>query len=1198
MARRNPTGQLRASRRKPSAAAAGTRAPSRPPAQVETSIGPIIGIGASAGGLEAFRTFFAAVPPDTGMAFVLVQHLDPHHESMLVDLVRKFTSMTVSQAEDGMPLAPDRVFVVPPNATLTIEHGAFRVTQPAPPRGQRLPIDAFLESLAADRGDKSVGIILAGSGSDGTQGVKAIKEHGGITFAQAEFDAHARSGMPASAVTGGFIDYVLPVEEIPARLIAYWEHRASVDSSKNADGVRPDVEKRLPAICDLLRDRLGHDFSRYKTKTLARRIQRRMQLLQIDDIDAYIAALAASPEAQKLLVSELLIGVTHFFRDGSAFAALAGTFAASLAKDANEPIRIWVPGCSTGEEAYSIAIMVREIIADAAVKPRVQIFATDVDDRAVLVGRAGRYSEGIVGDVGPERLARNFSKEGNHYRVVPEVRALCVFSRHDIIADPPFSRLNLISCRNLFIYLKSDVQKRLVALFHYALRPGGYLFLGSSETIADQGRLFADIDKKHHIFRRRDAVATRQTHGLLPGASGRIRAPLSAQKAHDDSFRQHAERLVAKYGPAYVIVDQNHDVLWVSGQIGRFLEPSQGAASLNLFSLLQVPLRAAARAALRQADADDQGPVHDTLALAIADQRETINLIVERLPDERDETHVFVVIFQPVGIEAQIGREHGHRGDGEPDAPSDARLRKELATLRRRLRTVTDELEVANEEMQSSNEEFQTVNEELQSTNEELETSKEELHSINEELQSANIELATKNDALVRASSDLVNLFESTAIATVFLDTDLLIRRFTPAVAEIFNVRAGDEGRPITDIVSRLDYGDLRHDVLQVLESRVTVEREVRIAERDTTYLMRVRPYRNTNGVIDGVAATFVDISDQQKRAHDQARLAAIVESSQDAIISHGVDGTITSWNSAAERMFGFAAADVLGRTLSSILPDDSREAFSRMLAVLELGGRSESTDISLMGTDGLAFEVSLSMSPVIDPQGRLIGAATIARNVTDLRSAERQRDLLLNELDHRVKNVLQIVSSVASRTLKTADTPEDFFDAFTRRIAAISRTHGMLTRKGNDEVPLAQLVASELAPFENKAQIGVKGPEIVLEARAALMLGMTLHELATNAAKFGALSRQSGHLDVTWSVSDIDGIRMLQLMWVESAGPAVEEPKRRGFGSELIEQGLAHGFGGLVTREFHPAGVTCTIRLPLTRGVGREGAGADRPTA
>ena len=823
----------------------------------------IVGLGASAGGLDAFKAFFSRVPAQSGMAFVLVQHLDPERGSSLASIVGGYTDMEVSLAESGAAILPDHVYVIPPNAVLRMRGDELQVETPAPDAARRMSINIFLTSLAEAQGEQAVGIILSGYGSDGALGMTAIKAHGGLTLSQADFDHHAKSGMPQSAASSGFVDHVLAVEDMPAALLDYQQHRAAFDANAGGAGARQDVSSQLATICALLHGRLGRDFSQYKSGTLLRRIRRRMHVLRTTEIAGYIDHLRESPTEAELLFRELLISVTHFFRDPEAFDALDAKIVQRLLSEpaSADPLRVWVPGCATGEEAYSIAILLTEALAQAT-KPRpVQIFATDIDDRAIEMARAGLYAATISGDLSEARLAQNFVKEEGGYRVSKDLRDMCLFSMHDIVKDPPFSRLDLISCRNLMIYFEPRLQQRVLATFHYALQPAGSLFLGPSEGVGAHSRLFEPIDKRQRLYARRDAAATFPAlsfvrRGDEPAAATVMRHVLPAA----DEIERRAARAIAPYAPAYMVLDRAHEVLRFSGQTARYLEPS-GVASLNVYALLHVDLRAPVRAALKLVAASGQAALQQALSFKTDEGYETVNLIVEALSDD-ELGALFVVAFQ------QTGRGNSGQGDGAgltapPEEGDAAALRRELVATRERLRRVSEELEAANEELQSSNEEYLSVNEELQSTNEELETSKEELQSLNEELQTINAELSNRNDSLLRVNSDLKNLFDSTSIATLFLDNNLRIRRFTPRLLEIFNVRDGDEGRPISDIVTRLTRDGLADSVEQVLRTLAPSEREVEVKE-GVRYLMQVRPYRGLNNVIDGAVVTFVDISGRQ----------------------------------------------------------------------------------------------------------------------------------------------------------------------------------------------------------------------------------------------------------------------------------------------------------------------------------------------
>jgi two-component system CheB/CheR fusion protein len=1152
----------------------------------------VVGIGASAGGLGAFKTFFAHMPADSGMAFVLVQHLDPHHKSMLVDLLGRHTAMTVVEAEDRTRVAANRVFVIPPDATLTIRGGALRLTKPAPAREHRRPIDTFFAALAEDQGERAVCVVLSGTGTDGTLGLRAVKEHGGLTLAQAEFDSTAMSGMPHSAVATGLVDHVVPVEDMPATLIEYQRHLTKVAGRKDGDGNRRDTAEHLSAINALLRAGTGHDFRQYKPNTLIRRVQRRMQVLRIDTVPAFIDQLRKDPRQVELLFREFLIGVTQFFRDPPAFDALQATVVPKLLEDkgADDHARIWVPGCATGEEVYSIAILLREAMERHGTAPKVQIFGTDLDAAAIAVARAGRYRKAMAG-VSPERAERWFAEDGDEHCPVKDVREMCVFSTHSVVKDPPFSKLDLISCRNLLIYLDANLQDRVMRTFHYALRPGGYLFLGLSEGITRNATLFAAADKKHRIFQRRDtSVSTLPDLSPAAPAVPAQPAPAATRAAPrvQDRIDHGVRRIMEKHSPAYVVIDRHHEILRFSGgEVGRYLEPSPGTASLNLFGIVRRALRPALRAAVQKAYAAEGRVTTENVALRIDGKSRLVTLIVEPIPEGGAESGLCVVAFLDAGPAAARG---AAKVPGESPNPDLQALEQELYTTKTQLRATIDELETSNEEMKSANEEYQSVNEELQSSNEELETAKEEMQSVNEELQTVNAEMSGKNEMLTRLNSDLRNLLESTEIATIFLDNDLRIKSFTPGMTDIFHLRDGDRGRPITEIVTRMNYPDLRRDARKVMRTLAAVEHEVQIADDDATFIMRIRPYRTVDNVIDGVVITFVDISERKRREVAMAHLAAIVESSQDAIIGHALDGLITSWNAGAEKIFGYTADEAIGKPLSILLPAEQSDDVPRIMAALQRGERAEHFEIDRARKGGKAIDVSLTISPIRDASGKVIAASTIAREFTDRKAAEDQKSMLIAELDHRIKNTLAIVTSLIAQTLRTTDSHAAFADVIQGRVLALSRVHGLLTESNWDQAVLRDVVVGELAPYraEHGENIVIDGGEhVVLTPKATLTLAMALHELATNAAKYGALSTSKGQVAVRWSAANAGKEPRLSIEWVETGGPLVNPPSREGFGSHLIERAVVYDLEADVKRDFRAEGIRCTIEFPLTEKTG-----------
>lgn len=1139
----------------------------------------IVGIGASAGGLDAFKAFFRSLPPKPSMAFVLVQHLDPDYPSALVDILSEYSDLTISSGEDGTVVEPDRIYVMPRDSVMRIEGGVLRLTRPATTLARRVAIDTFLTSLAEDVGERAVGVILSGFGSDGSLGVEAIKEHGGLTLSQAEVDRAPKLGMPQSAVATGWVDHVLPVEKMAECLIEHQRFRSS-GGAVRTDAVLKEVEDNLGAISAILNSRLGRDFSQYKTNTVMRRVQRRMQVLRLETVADYILALRELPDEPEKLFREVLIRVTRFFRDAPAFETLASVAIAPLLAKAGgeDPIRVWVPGCATGEEAYSLAILFKEAMAQADRPRRIQIFASDIDDQAIGLARAGLFPDTIAVDVSAERLERYFQKEEAQYRVSKDLREMCLFSVHDVVKDPPFSRLDLITCRNLMIYFAAPLQKRVVQMFHYALKPGGIVMLGASEALTSHARLFAPIDKKHRISRRLDGQGHPDIRKLTPHRSPRLS---TGKPAVDDGPRPDIARALSRFTPAYVIVDEHHEVQQFSGSIAKYLEPTSGPASLGLDKLVHADLRAPLRNAFKKARATHARVIELGLEFQNEDRLESINLVVDPLFEGERPTGQILVAFQDLPVRRR-----------EPSDSPAAPWTSDLSVSHEQLQTVTEELETANEELQSSNEEYQSVNEELQSANEELETSKEEMQSINEELQAVNAELGSRNESLTDLNSDLSNLIGSTSIATLFLDSELRIKRFTPTLLALFNVRDGDEGRPITDIVSHLARDGLERDVREVMRTLIPVDREVMLVAGDRAFQMQVRPYRTTDNVINGVVITFVDISDRKRAEKDRSELAAIIDSSEDAVIGHDLNGIILTWNSSAETIYGYTADEAVGRPMSMLLSEGQADLWPAQMAQLLAGNPIRQSDRILTAKAGRIVDVALTVSPIRDDAGKVVGGSAVARDITQQKLAEKQQELLLRELDHRVKNILAVVSSVVSQTLKTTDDPAELAPTLEGRIQSIARAHSLLTEGGRMGASLAAIVEIELAPYRRDDHaFTITGDDVTLTPRAGLVLSMALHELMTNAAKYGSLSVHDGRLDLSWRVV-VEGqpTPTLCLVWTERGGPPVVEPTRRGFGTTLIERALSHEFDAEVTRDFAPKGLTCRIDLPMTDDVGHLG--------
>jgi two-component system CheB/CheR fusion protein len=949
-----------------------------------------VGLGASAGGLEALEEFFRRMPPDSGMAFAIVQHRSPDRKSLMPELLAKHTAMPVREVRREVDVEPNHVYVSPPNGTFVTSECRLRVARPREAAGARTLIDAFFRSLAEDQGDNAVCIILSGTGSDGTLGLKAVREYGGTAIAQAAESARWED-MPASAITAGFVDYVLPVEDMAAWLLEHVQYLRALQTAAGGPSTGQEVADQLRKICTILRRRTGHDFSRYKQSTLLRRVQRRMQLLHAEGGGRYIERLREDPKEVEELFKDLLIGVTQFFRDKPAFDALARAVIPELLrnKPAGDAVRVWVPGCASGEEAYSIAILLHEQVEKLENRPEIQIFATDIDVQALDVARQARYPASIAEQVVPRRLSRYFTKLKDSYQVAKEIRDTCTFSVHNLIKDPPFSRLDIVSCRNLLIYLDTELQQKVAPVFHYALRPGGFLFLGPSENLAGHPELFRAVDKKARIFQSKKVASRRVVQfplvDTLRGQRGRVDITL---RARSDQMSDQLGRIVTEeFAPPAVAINEGGDILYFSGQTSRYLEPPAGAPNLNIFSMARKTLRLDLRTAIYKAIKTGQVVVHPNVVMGRGGEARQLELVVRPLPELEDESRRFLVVFQEQALLPRR-RAAPRRGKGAEE-PLAQELDKELRTTRAHLQTMIEELETSNEQLKLSNDDLLSMNEELQSANEELQTSKEELQSVNEELETVNSELNKKVEELDAAHSDLQNLFKSTQIAAIFLDRDLRIRRFTPAATAVFRLIDSDVGRPISDISSPFADVDLSAAARGVLASLESRERQVRLHEGFARFILRILPYRTVNNVIDGAVITLVDVTEVTHLEEQRARLAAIVDSSNDAVLGYSLDGRLTSWNAGAQRLYGYAGEEAIGRPGSFIVPDDRKAELSHILERVRAGESAMSLETVRLRRDGQRVDVSLTVSPIYDDERELCGISTISQDISARKRAE-----------------------------------------------------------------------------------------------------------------------------------------------------------------------------------------------------------------
>ena len=825
---------------------------------------PIVGIGASAGGLEALEQFLGHVPAGSGMAFVIVQHLDPTRKGIMPELLQRATGMKVIQVKDRTPVRPDCVYVIPPNKDMSILHGVLHLLAPAATRGLRLPIDFFLRSLAQDQQEHSVGVILSGMGSDGTLGLRAIKEKAGVVLVQepatAKFDS-----MPRSAIDAGLADIMAPADELPGKILDYLQRTPLIARTESAP--EDKTQSALEKVVILLRTHTGNDFSFYKRNTLYRRIERRMGIHQISKMAVYVRYLQENSQELDILFKELLIGVTNFFRDPAAWEQLSEQAIPALlaSRSCGQALRAWVPGCSTGEEAYSLAIVLKEAVEET--KPRVkftiQIFATDLDRDAIDKARHGVFPANIAADISEARLKRFFTKEGNGYRVCKEIREMVIFAPQNLIMEPPFTKLDILSCRNLLIYLTPEVQKKLIPLFHFSLTPGGILFQGSAETIGDYTDLFAPLSGKSRIFRRTESVLRPEqiafpssfSAGPPPGSEAR---PVPKPPA---SLQSLADQLVLQsYAPPAVITNDSGDIFYVSGRTGKYLEPAAGKANWNIFVMAREGLRYELARAFQEAVRQKKNVTLHGLKAGTNDGEQCVDISVQRLDESGPLNGLVMIVFTDVAAPVTAQKAAGRLPKSPAHSLRLVELEQELLRVRGESRATHEEMQTTQEELRSANEELQSTNEELQSTNEELMTSKEEMQSLNEELQTVNTESQAKVDELSRTSNDMKNLLDSTDIATLFLDKDLNVRRFTPQATKIIKLIAADAGRPITDLASELKYPELADDAREVLQKLAAVEKP--ISARDGRWFtVRIMPYRTMDDRIDGVVITFANIT-------------------------------------------------------------------------------------------------------------------------------------------------------------------------------------------------------------------------------------------------------------------------------------------------------------------------------------------------
>jgi two-component system CheB/CheR fusion protein len=1003
----------------------------------------VVGLGASAGGVEALREFFSATSASSGMAYIVIQHLSPQHESLMADILGRCTSMPVQQIEDGMAIEPDHVYVIRPGHTVTLEEGRLRLGEPVQMRGHRRPVDDFFRSLAREQKESAIVVVLSGTGTNGTAGAQAIKAAGGLCIAQ-DPDSADFPGMPRSLIHAGYADQVLRTADIPALLQRYVQHPYLQPDAPGRARVAQELERHrqdLHEIIAIVRARTRHDFTPYKTGTIQRRIQRRMGLLGLTELERYGAYLREHAAEVTALADDLMINVTGFFRDPAVWEAFRESVVRPMIEErsADDPIRAWVTACASGEEAYTLAMLIAEETERAGKKIEVKVFATDTADKSLALARAGVYPGGIEGDLSPERLERFFDKEEHTYRIKKSLRDQVVFAPQDVLRDPPFSRLDIVTCRNLLIYLESDAQRRVLGLARFALREGGWLLLGNAESISQADTLFEVVSKRWRIYRRTGShngfTELPRLMQHLPEARPVAYPIAPAERASSPLAIQAA--LLGELSPPTAVVDANERVVYFHGDAEPFLRPPSGEVSQNILEMVRPALAAAVRGALRQA-MGEQRPVSIETA-GVQSDLGTVTIVAAPLKFNSALKH-FRVSFVASEQAAQVVAESrqpaaGHCVTGEPKAPQ---LEDEVHYLRRELQSSVEAFEAANEELKASNEEATSINEELQSSNEELETSKEELQSLNEELVTVNGQLQAKVLDLEALTNDLDNLLSSTDIAVVFLDRKLLVRRFTPAITDLFELIQTDIGRPIANLAARFTGGDLIADARQVLTNLAPLECEV-LSESGRWYLRRTLPYRGDDDRISGIVITFIDISSRKTAAlaieMDRQRLQAVIAQMPAAVLLvEAPSGKLLFANRQAAGLFNqpfplpsisYEWTTVYGKFLGS--HRDGRPYAARewpLARALVTGETVFDEELEFVRPDGVHATVSMSAAPICNESGDTIAAVAAFWDVTERKA-----------VDERLQAALQSAQQLRTTAERANRTKDEFISTVSHEL-------------------------------------------------------------------------------------------------------------------------------------------------------------------
>ncbi|MHA3978387.1 chemotaxis protein CheB [Halovulum sp. GXIMD14794] len=1097
----------------------------------------VVGVGASAGGLEAIREMLAPADPSSALAYVIVQHLDPDHESLLAELLSRHTALEVHQVAGGEQVSPGHVYIIPPGHGLSISGGQLVLTEFAKPRGLRRPIDDFFESLAVDRGADATCVILSGTGGDGSSGLRAIKEHGGLCIAQ-DPDTARYDGMPSAAKATGLVDFVREPDQIVDTIVQFHTHKSAVEADA---GLARTVEDSIDDICAVVRKTVGHDFSGYKRSTLSRRIERRIQVLNLNSAGEYLRLIRSEPEECDKLFRELLINVTRFFRDGALFDALRARAIEPLVRDAGEgDIRVWVPGCSSGEEAYTIAMLFAEEVRKQRKSIMIQIFATDIDEQMLNIARQGAYPRSALADI-PEAMQDRYTiARDGQFQFTARIRDMVRFSLHSVVRDPPFSNLDLVSCRNLLIYFGDTLQAGAIPVFHYALRRDGMLFLGPSETVGRFENLFEIADQKARLYRRIGRRTDYPAHLRSQSQRGTaVRAPNSAPDLPtrvEWNRSDVSDHVLRHYAPPTLQVLPSGEIQAFTGRLGRYLDLAPtGNEGQSVQALARPGLREALSAVLRETFETRKRSVVRDLAVQSEYGRQKFDLIADPLADgsvlmvfrDRDR-------FEPIEDD-----------DLDEIQPSDSHvqsLEEELRSTRSRLHTTVEELETANEELKSSNEEMMSMNEELQSTNEELAT--------------VNDELKTKVDELSVANADLMNFFASTALPLVVLDQGMRVRNFTEAILAIYPFRSSDRGRPLSDVTPALEHGDaILAVVTEVIDTGEA--RTLQVSDRDgaRTWKLLVTPYRTREGRVEGATLVFTDITDAL-RLHsaleaESQRLRLALEVTRLGVWEFDPrSGRFLIDETSATHLGRGTSGEVSAQRLVNRFP--AGEQPKARQAIEKAGARGEiDVNLRLELDDGASRILHLVGRRVMDrPDAALLG---VMFDVTSEVEAARLRDLMLREMDHRVKNNLAIIMGILRGVGRTSGSVSEVVQGVQSRVDALARSHDMTQGNPTDRrISLRDAIGAALRPYEGHARMTIDGPEVSVTSKELTPLSLLLHEWATNAGKYGVLGPLEGELAIGWSVED-DGKVLLD--WSEHyATPQTTEQGTPGFGSTLAK--------------------------------------------